>query len=73
MALVLSVRCDGEDYILIRHRGETIRIAVKPARNHNLRRASVVFMAAGQDMAPDSGWDFVRGRALRREAREARR
>lgn len=66
MALVLTLAADKDDYILISHGGESIRIQVREGGRRN--RAIVAFLAdnASADSPPPS-WGFVRQAVRERE------
>jgi hypothetical protein len=66
MALVLTLTGGAEDYILISHGGESIRIQVHKADRSN--RPVVAFLAdVASGGAPPASWQFVRKAVRERE------
>ncbi len=66
MALVLTLAASREDYILIRHGGESIRIQVRERQRGNA--ISVAFLADDDSGGPlPASWQFLRKAARERE------
>ncbi len=67
MALALTVRTDGRDYVLVEHAGESVRIAVLTDRGNQTRVIVVIMADDDSRMAPRQGWRLLRKAVRERE------
>jgi hypothetical protein len=68
MALALSVRKDGDDYVLVEHAGERMRIGIHDHSGGDATQAVVILLADNDSgRAPDQGWRLLRKVVRERE------
>lgn len=68
MALVLTVHKNCDDYLLVEHAGQRVRIGVNdPPRGDRTRAALVLTADDDSGKAPDQSWRLLRKKVRERE------
>ena len=60
MPFVLTIQNDGEDYVLIEHAGESIRVSVARDTANHPDRVKIMFREDNSEKVPDMAWRFIR-------------
>lgn len=65
MALALTVQKNSDDYVLLQHEGEQIRISVNDSKGAS-DKAVIILMADHSEQAPHKGWLVLRKKVRER-------